>query len=106
RAVQAAEDLQQRGLAVPGRPLDGQPFAVLDHPVDPAQRGYLLPAFGVVLGHSGELVHVVSLRSLRRPWTARPRDAAVRPASRRRSGRSGRPPRPGRPTWLSASWSP
>src|SRR5205814_1694788 len=35
RAVQAAEDLQQRRLAVPGRALDGQPLAVLDHQVDP-----------------------------------------------------------------------
>ena len=93
--VQAAEDLQQRRLAVPGRALDGQPLAVLDHQVDAAQRGHGLAALDVVLGHSGELVHgklscgfgcFARAGAVRPPWQGRPRAGAARPASRRRSG--------------------
>ena len=58
RPVQAAEHLQQRGLALPGGALDGQPFAVLDDQVHAAQGGDGAPALLVVLGHSGELVHL------------------------------------------------
>jgi hypothetical protein len=35
--VQAAEDLQQRGLAVPGPALDRQPLAVADDQVQAAE---------------------------------------------------------------------
>src|SRR5258708_30659530 len=45
RPVQAADELQQRGLAVAGGPLDGEQVAVRDDEVDPGQGlDGLLPA--------------------------------------------------------------
>src|ERR1700730_6201393 len=57
RPVQAAQDLQQRGLAVSGRALDGQPFAVLDDQVHPRERGHGGPALLIFLLNVGQLVH-------------------------------------------------
>ena len=57
RPVEAAEQLEQRGLPVPGRPLDGQPLAVGDLQVDAAQRVHDVAALGVVLDDFRELVH-------------------------------------------------
>src|SRR5258707_989400 len=58
RPVQAADDLQQRGLAVARRALDGQPLAILDHQVRAPQRSNRAVALLVVLDDAGELVHV------------------------------------------------
>ena len=64
RPVQAAEDLQQGGLAVPGRALDGQPLTVLDDQVHAGQRIDRGPALLVLLGHARQLVHVFLSGSL------------------------------------------
>src|SRR6185437_1138523 len=51
------ENLQQRGLAVPGRALDGQPLAILDNQAHAGQGVHRDPALLVALGHAGQLVH-------------------------------------------------
>jgi hypothetical protein len=56
RPVQAAEDVQQRGLAVAGLALDGQPFASPDLQVEVADRGDLAAALAVDLADPGQLV--------------------------------------------------
>ena len=93
RPVQAAEDLQQRGLAVAGRALDGEPLPVLDDQVNPGQRVDRGPALLVLLLHTCQLVHgFLSLQDLGRPVLTRPGPALRRavagpPASRRTSRR-------------------
>jgi hypothetical protein len=57
RPVQAAKDLQQRGLAVAGRALDGQPLAVFDDQIHPCERFYGGPALLIFLLNVGQLVH-------------------------------------------------
>src|SRR5205814_1563669 len=75
--VQPAEQVEQRGLAVPGAALHGQPLAVLDHQGEIPDRGDGAAALGVELGHAGQLVHrFASCRSvpvlLMPPGPARP----------------------------------
>ena len=60
RPVQAAQQLEQRGLAVPGLALDGEPLPRPDVQVELADGEDLAAALAVGLADPGQLVDVVA----------------------------------------------
>src|SRR5215467_10659497 len=77
--VQAAEELEQRGLAVAGRALDGEPLPVLDPQIHAGQRVNRGPPLLVVLGDAGQFVHGCSPHSTRASASAGRSRAARQP---------------------------